>query len=230
MIKLDLSVNATRSPVRTDAKAVIENYPIQRLLAKKDDDNNSTNFGAVGGHIDLAGDGNSLHRFLDDADGEVALIAEGGQISDMAVQVIGMQMVNILGLLLSEDKPVPIRCMVMDFGVDKGTMTTENLVLDTQKSLITGSGKVDLGSEVMDVRLHAKPKKASIGSLKVPFKFGGTFANPSIGPDAGALAMRGGAAAVLGALLTPFGALLATIESGGGKDADCQALYAEANQ
>jgi uncharacterized protein involved in outer membrane biogenesis len=120
--------------------------------------------------------------------------------------------------------------MVADFAIDKGTMTTENLVLDTQKSLITGTGKVDLGSEIMDIKIHAKPKKASIGSLKVPFKFGGTFANPSVGPDAGALVARGGAAAVLGVLLTPFGALLATIEGGGGKDADCKAMFEEAKR
>jgi uncharacterized protein involved in outer membrane biogenesis len=229
-IKFILSVNATRSPVRTDAKVAIQNYPIQRLLKQKDEANNPTSFGAIGGHIDLAGDGDSLHRLLDDADGEFALIGQGGRISDLVVQVIGMQVANIIGLLLSEDRPVPIRCMVMDFGVDKGTMTTQNLVVDTQKSLITGTGKIDLGSEVLDLTLHAKPKKAGIFSLKVPFKFGGTFAHPSVGPDKGALIARGGGAAVLGVLLTPIAALLATIEGGGGKDADCKALFADASQ
>lgn len=229
-IKLNMSVDATRSPVRTDAKMAITNYPIQRLLKQKDDKDNPTSFGAIGGHIDLAGDGNSLHRLLDDADGEVALIGQGGQISELVVRVIGMQVANIIGLLLSHDQPMPIHCMVMDFGVDKGTMTTQNLVVDTEKSLITGTGKIDLGSEVLDVTLHAKPKKPGIFSLKVPFKFGGTFAHPSVGPDKGALIARGGGAAVLGVLLTPLAALLGTIEGGGGKDADCKALFAEAGQ
>jgi uncharacterized protein involved in outer membrane biogenesis len=109
-------------------------------------------------------------------------------------------------------------------------MEAKAFVVDTEPSIITGDGTVDLATEVMKIDLHPKPKSVGIGSLRVPFHLAGTFADPAIGPDTGALALRGGAAAVLGVLLTPLGALLGTIDTGGGKDADCAKLFAQVQQ
>lgn len=223
-ISIDLTLNASNPYVqKTDAVATVRNYPLQRLVG---DAGANTSFGAIGGRIELHGEGDSLHRILATSNGTVGLIAQGGQISELMVQLMGLRLPKALGLLLSGDKPVGIRCMAADFSIEHGLMEAKAFVVDTEPSIITGDGTVDLATEVMKIRLHPKPKSVGIGSLRVPFNLAGTFAEPAIGPDAGALALRGGAAAVLGILLTPLGALLGTIDTGGGKDADCNALVA----
>lgn len=227
-ISLDITLNAS-DPYRpkTDAIVTVQNYPLQRLVG---DTGATTSFGAIGGRIELHGSGDSLHRILATSDGTVGLIAQGGQISELMIQLMGLRLPKALGLLLAGDKPVGIRCMATDFKVEHGLMEARALVVDTEPSIITGDGTVDLATEVMKIKLHPKPKSVGIGSLRVPFHLAGTFADPAIGPDTGALALRGGVAAVLGVLLTPLGALLGTIDTGGGKDADCSVLIAAVQQ
>lgn len=223
-ISIDLTLNASSPYVqKTDAVVTVQNYPLQRLVG---DSGANTSFGAIGGRIELHGEGNSLHRILATSDGTIGLIAQGGQISELMVQLMGLRLPKALGLLLAGDKPVGIRCMAADFSIAHGLMEAKTFVVDTEPSIITGDGTVDLATEVMKIKLHPKPKSVGIGSLRVPFHLAGTFAEPSIGPDTGALALRSGAAVVLGVLLTPIGALLSTIDTGGGKDADCNTLIA----
>src|SRR6185312_8847462 len=190
-ITLDVTVNATHAPPHVDAKVDIDNYPLDRLMAKAAAAlaKKNTTFGAFGGRAELHGDGDSTHRVLATSDGSVGLIAQGGQISDLMVQLMGLNIAKTIGLLLSGDKPVPIRCMAADFAVEKGVMKTKAFVIDTEPSIIRGDGTIDLGSEVMKLRLLAKPKSGAVGSLRVPLQVGGTFDDPSIGPNAGALAL-----------------------------------------
>ena len=58
-------------------------------------------------------------------------------------------------------------------------------------------------------------------------KVRGTLRNPTIAPDAKALASRGIAATLLG-LVNPLLALAPFIETGPGKDSDCAGLVANA--
>jgi uncharacterized protein involved in outer membrane biogenesis len=225
-INVDLTLNAADKPVHTDALVKIENYPINRLLGES----KTTTIGALGGRIELHGTGDSAHRLLASSDGSFGMIAQGGAGSQLVVAVLGLQLAEAFGILITEDQPTPIRCVAADFDVQKGLMRTRAFVFDTAKSIITGEGTVDLGGETLDLKLKPKPKKVSLGVLRVPFRISGTFDDPSIGPDAGALAVRGGIAAALGVVLSPFASLLAMIEGGGGKDADCAALFAQTQE
>jgi hypothetical protein len=63
-------------------------------------------------------------------------------------------------------------------------------------------------------------------SARSPLNVTGTFKDPSFTPDVKALAARGGAAVLLGTLLTPLAALIPLIEWGPGKDSDCSGLIA----
>ena len=227
-IALDVTIHGDKTPVHTDAVVDIRNYPLDRLVGKLAA--NNTSFGAIGGHVELHGNGDSMHRILASSDGDVGLIMQGGEISDLAVQLMGLNLAKTIGLLLGGDKPVPIRCVAADFTVNSGVMNAKALVIDTQPTIITGDGTIDFGSEEMALKLHPKPKGVGLGSLRVPLHVSGTFAHPSIGPDKGALILRGGAAVALGVLLTPLGSLLGTLEGGGGKDADCAQLFAQTEQ
>jgi len=223
-INIDLAINGREQPMRTEAVAEVKAFPLQRLIGTAKE---NQSWGAIGGRITLKGTGNSLHAILANSDGELGLAVGGGELSLFLVELMGVDLAEALGIILTKDKPTPIRCIVADFGIEKGKMTARTAVADTRDTVFNGSGTIDLGREIMDMRIHAKPKDVSPVTLRSKLLVRGTFANPSFGPDTGNMILRGGAAAALGVLLTPLGSLLALIDVGGGKDANCAALFKE---
>jgi uncharacterized protein involved in outer membrane biogenesis len=231
-IDFTVTMTAAKPPVHTDLVIAIDHYPIRRLVGTASESlaKNNTTFGTIGGRVELHGDGDSMHRILAKSNGTVGLISEGGEMSTLLVDLAGLQLAKALGIVLTKDKPTDISCMATDFRVQEGVMTTQVLVIDTDEGIITGKGGINLGTEMINMRIYPKPKKPSIGALRVPLQVSGSFANPSVGPEAGALTLKAGAAVALGVLLTPLGSLLATIETGGGKDANCAALFRQVHE
>jgi uncharacterized protein involved in outer membrane biogenesis len=117
---------------------------------------------------------------------------------------------------------------VIDFDVQDGMLNSKTLVLDTNDSLLVGRVAVDLKREKINARLDAKPKDNSILSARIPITLSGDLKSPSIGLDSKKVGARGAAAVALGTLLTPFAAMLAFIEVGDAKNADCRALITAA--
>ncbi|MGE4063984.1 MAG: AsmA family protein [Rhodospirillaceae bacterium] len=228
-IAMDIKVDGNAKPVATEFKGVVQAYPIKRLIGKAGDKMENTTFGSIGGRFEFKGAGNSAHQIAAASDGGVALIAGGGQLSLLFVEFAGLDLAESLGLMLGKDRPVDIRCGVADFKVKQGVMSTDTFVIDTEDTIFRGEGAIDLGRELMDMTIRPKPKDVSLVTLRAPILVRGTFAQPNIGPDMGKVAAKGGLATALGVLLTPLASLLATIDLGGGKDANCTALFQEAS-
>ncbi|MBI2772051.1 MAG: AsmA family protein [Burkholderiales bacterium] len=184
-------------------------------------------FGKIHGLIDLKGRGNSVAQMLATSSGNVAALMGKGQISNLLLEIAGLDGGEIIKFLIRGDQNVEVRCAAAGFSVDKGLMSTRTLVFDTADTVMYGEGTVSLAQEAMDLTLHPYPKDKSILALRSPLKVGGTFSAPRAGVDKGALAGRAGVALALG-VINPLLALAATIETGPGKDADCHAVLEEA--
>lgn len=104
-------------------------------------------------------------------------------------------------------------------------MSTEAFIIDTADTNIIGKGQISLLEETIDMKLSPQPKDFSIGSLRTPVHIDGTFKDPTVYPDK-MLAMRIGAAVLLGIFATPVAALIPLIETGPGEDNNCKALIA----
>jgi AsmA family protein len=182
-------------------------------------------WGRVNGRIDLQGRGNSTAAMLGTSAGSVALLMGSGEISNLLMEVLGLDGGEIIKFFVRGDRNVELRCAAAAFDVKQGLMTTRNIVLDTADTVVQGEGQINLANETMDILLRPAPKDGSILSLRSPLKIGGTFAAPSAGPEKAALAGRVGLAVALGAV-NPLLALAATIETGPGKDSDCQQALA----
>ncbi len=225
---INLTINGRAKPITTDFALTVQGFPLERVVGKAGGKN--TSWGAIGGHAEFKGTGDSMHRILANADGNVGLAVGGGQLSLFLVELMGVDLAETLGIMLTKDKPTEIRCIVGDFALEKGKMTARTMVADTRDTIFTGSGSIDLGREILDMRVHAKPKDISPLTLRSKLLLTGTFANPPFGPDPAALVLKGGAAAALGVLLTPIASLLMLIDAGGGKDANCAALFEKAQK
>ncbi|MBY0511508.1 MAG: AsmA family protein [Rhodospirillaceae bacterium] len=225
-IVINIAINGREKPIMTKVDATLQGFPLQRIVGKAGGDN--TSWGSIGGHLEFRGTGDSMHRILATSDGNIGFAVGGGQLSLFIVELMGLDIAEVLGISLGKDKPTEIRCIAGDFALEQGKMTARTMVADTKDTIFRGSGSIDLGREVMDMRLHAKPKDFSPATLRSKLLLTGTFADPSFGPDMKNIILKGGAAAILGVFLTPVAGLLALIDAGGGKDANCEALFAEA--
>ena len=106
-------------------------------------------------------------------------------------------------------------------------MTAQTLVVDTDPVLISGAGTIDLGSQTLDLRFQGRPKHPRL-RVRSALLVRGTLAHPAISIDPKKPAAQAGAAVALGVLLTPVAAMLAFVDPGLAKDADCAALLAQA--
>jgi uncharacterized protein involved in outer membrane biogenesis len=183
--------------------------------------------GTIGGRAVVEGTGASVAGILGTGDGDMKLFMTGGDISALLVHLSDLAFANALLSALGVPERTRIRCMLGDFVLRRGLMTTRTFVLDTEAANVTGHGSVNLRDETLDLTLNTEAKHFTIGSLPGPILVGGHLRSPSVRPGA-ETAARAGAAAGLGVLLTPLGALLPTIQLGLGEDNDCGAMIRNA--
>ncbi|MBA2674872.1 MAG: AsmA family protein, partial [Ramlibacter sp.] len=188
---------------------------------------NQASFGKLHGDIDLSGRGNSVAQMLAGASGNVDLLMGRGQMSNLMLEIVGLDGGEILKFMLKGDRNVQVRCAAAGFNVQHGLMTPRVLLLDTSDTVIRGEGSISLAQETINLTMNPQPKDRSILALRTPLHITGPFTAPKAGPDKGALATRVVAALALGAF-NPLLALAATVETGPGRDADCSAALREA--
>ena len=184
--------------------------------------------GVFGGRIELKGRGRSTAEILDSGDGGLVIVMAGGKLSNLLLELVGIDIAESLGFVLGNDKPVPVRCAVADFKLRDGELKTQTFVVDTTDTNVTGKGTIDLGTETIDLTLEAHPKDPSLLAARTPVLIQGRLGDPKFGIDPSQAIARGAAAAVLGALLTPLAALLPMIELGLGEDSPCHKLIQQA--
>jgi uncharacterized protein involved in outer membrane biogenesis len=166
------------------------------------------------------GNGNSIAAMFAGADGEMQAIMGPGEVSNLLLELAGLDVAEALKFLLGKDHKVAIRCAYADFKVAKGVAGADALAIDTTDTALLGKGSIDLGQERFDLTLLARPKDKSPISLRTPLRIGGSFLDPSFGPEPVPLLLRGAAVVALAAIAPPA-ALLGLIETGPGEDVTC---------
>jgi hypothetical protein len=220
-----LRMDANARPVMVQTKLDARALELNRLFPKSESARNS--FGKIQGQVDLTARGASVAEMLANANGNVAMLMGRGEISNILLEIAGLDGGEIIKFLVKGDNRVQLRCAATAFDVQGGLMTSRALVLDTGDTVFFGEASIDLAREKMNVTIRPYPKDTSILSLRSPLKIAGTFGAPDIGLDKSALAGRAGLAVALGAI-NPLLALAATIETGPGQDADCSGTLKEA--
>jgi len=183
--------------------------------------------GLAHGRARLTGHGNSVAELLASADGRVSLAVDRGTLSNLALELLGLDAGEAILLFASGDRDIALRCAVADLGVRDGIATSDLLVLDTADTVVVGAGVIDLRRETLDLTVYPRPKDVSLLAARTRLNVRGTLRNPQVRPDPKALAARGVTAAVL-ALVNPLLALAPFIETGPGRDSDCAQLLAQA--
>ena len=218
-IESHIRLDARQATIASSAQVRARGLSLPRLFPGWAITEDST--GRLSGNLRLSGQGNSVARMLASSNGEVSARMGSGRISNLVMEKAGIDIQESLKFLLTKDRTIPVRCAFGDFDVRAGEMTSRALAFDTTDTVILANGRIDLREERLDLMLKPMPKDHSFLTLRAPLALTGTFKAPEFHPDMKRITLRAAAAALL-ATIAPPAALIATYESGPGKDLSCQ--------
>lgn len=220
-----LTLNGQRDPIHADIHLGASKIKLNKLFPNIQ--LTKTSIGQIHGDLKLTGNGNAMDQMLGRANGKVAFVVDGGEISKLMLETIGLHLWEMLQLKITGDEVIKINCAIADFNVKQGIMRTNAFVLDTQITTITGQGTIDLGQERLHLDLQPHTKVFSPLALRSPIYIRGNFAKPEASVDKAKIALRGAGALLLGAI-NPLLSLIPLIDSGPGKNSECGRMIREA--
>ncbi len=223
---LDLTPQNDRS-VRASADFRFQRLDLGRIMKAT---HTFTGQGTIGGEARIAATGTSMASLMGHGNGELKLVMlGGGNLSALLVDLSGLEFGNALMSALGLPQKTEIQCFVADMPLRDGILDTNVLLLDTKEARLTGKGSVDFRNQTLNYSLTTRANHFSVGSLPGPIDITGPLGSPNIRPGTEVVA-RAGAAAVLGAVLTPIAALLPTIQFGVGDNNACTKAVTEARE
>jgi uncharacterized protein involved in outer membrane biogenesis len=222
LVNADIRIDARSDAVLTRYDVKLNKFRLEHFLDSAGLKDSGS--GEINGRIQLVGYGDTVQKSLGSANGQIRMAMEDGTLSNLAMELVGLDVGQAALFWAGGDKQIPLRCFVTDFNVEQGLMTPRVFVLDTTDTTVTAEGSISLTQELLGLKVKAHPKDASLLSARTPINISGAFSRPSIGVDAAPLAARGAGAIALGVLLTPLASILAFIEPGLESDSDCAAL------
>jgi uncharacterized protein involved in outer membrane biogenesis len=211
-------LDARQDQARFAMDMKIQKLQLQKLFPKAKVMQDS--LGSLNGIIELKGHGDSAASILASSNGHFSAIMGQGRMSNLVLEIAGLDIAEALKFLIGKDKEVRMRCAYADFSIADGLATAQSVAIDTTDTALLLRGQFSFKDEKLDMTLLPKPKDKSPISIRVPINIGGTFAHPSIAPKGGPLILKGAAVAALTAIAPPL-ALLGLIETGPGKDTAC---------
>lgn len=217
-----VNIDARPETVTTDYDLRLSPVPLSRLLASFGALVEGTT-GTLRGRAQLRGYGDTVRESLGSANGRIALILPQGTLWVRNNELVELDIGGFLEAALSDDlkEPAEIRCGLIGFTVKDGRATADPVLIDTERALIRGRGGFTFKDERLAMEVEADSKNVSLFSAQSPIGLQGYFAAPTINPISGELLARGGAGAALGIVATPLAAVLAFLDTGDAKDADC---------
>lgn len=137
-------------------------------------------YGKVQGRVVLAGVGRSLAQVMGSANGYVALALGGGSVSSLMVSLAGLQIFDALILYVTGDQRIPIKCAVGRLNFNRGTVTFDRTLLDTEKSVLHVQGQASLVTQAINAEVDADAKQFDLLDLHGAVMVRGKLRQPQV--------------------------------------------------
>jgi uncharacterized protein involved in outer membrane biogenesis len=149
----------------------------------------------VEGHLDIAADvksrGHSVHSLMANLDGTAGAVMGRGYVSKY-LDLLGMDLSRkVIPFWGSNKEAGRVKCGVIQFDIKNGLATSQAFVFDTESTVLTGEGDMNLATEQVNFLLSPQPKDPSLFSLATKLRVGGTLQDPTVRPDMLSLATKG---------------------------------------
>ena len=135
--------------------------------------------GELRGRITLVGGGHSLAQVMGSATGDIAVAMQGGTISGLLVDLAGLQIGEALVLFITGDHRIPIDCATGRLDFNRGLVTFDRTLVDTQKSVLHFDGDASLKTQALSMKITADVKHFNLLDLHGPVMVQGKLRTPS---------------------------------------------------
>ena len=181
--------------------------------------------------VDLSGSGATRYNFLGNAAGRITIIGGPGEISGRKIDLWAADLIpTMLSPSWQREDVTEMNCLVAHIEVKEGQAEIEDLLLDTQRVTIAGSGKLDLKTEALNVIIAPRPKRASLVSLANPVRIEGTLSEPEVSVTRLPRRSRLAGTGILAGLINPAFLIFALSDSGTGEANPCDTAVEQARE
>lgn len=175
--------------------------------------------------IVLEGQGRSVAQIMATLNGNVNLLMEEGSADAKGLDIIVGGLGAMLGTIFTEQSTkTRIRCAICDLKFEKGTLTPELALLDTQYSTVFAEGKVDLTQEQLDLKVSPNAKGVTL-SVAFPVRLKGSLSQPNVEVEKTGALLK--ATELWATVVYPPAALVKFSDLGEGKENPCVSMVAE---
>jgi uncharacterized protein involved in outer membrane biogenesis len=177
-------------------------------------------------YVDLSGSGATRHSFLGDAEGRITIIGGPGRIPGQRIELWAADLIpTMLSPRWQREEVTEINCFVTHISLKEGLAEIDDLLLDTRRTTIAASGKLDLETEVLKMVIAPRPKRASLVSLANPVAIGGTLSKPEVSVTRlpSIRVLEGSGFGILAGLVNPAFLIFSFSDAGTGTANPCDA-------
>lgn len=133
--------------------------------------------GTFQGNAKIATRGGTLHQLAANANGGGIVMMQGGQISNLILELMALDLQESLEQWIGGNKEIAqISCFLAPFGLKEGRITANPWIFDTSDALVPITGNIDLKNETLDLKLRPQPKDFSLFNLRTTIEVEGDLA------------------------------------------------------
>jgi len=218
----DISIDARKRPVFTEYDIRLSPTPMGLLLARFGAEQAGTT-GTLKARVQMSGSGDSIRQSLATSNGRIAVIMPKGTFWTRNIQLSELDLGTFVTKMFEGKlkEPVQINCGLIAFTVRDGIAAADPILIDTRKNVMLGRGGFSFRNESLDLAFRADSKKFSLFAGQSPVGIDGYFAKPGVDVISPQLVGRAGAGLGLAALASPLAGVLAFVDIGDAKSAEC---------
>ena len=170
-----LTVDGSQKVPRMSGDLKVNGVQLNTMLAALGIDDKSV--GTFRGGTRFQTQGGTLHELVSNMNGGGNLLMEGGQITNLVIELMALDLQEALEQYLGGTYPAKIGCFLAPFTVEQGKLNAEPWVLDTSDAVIYITGYLDLKNEKTEMTILPHPKDFSFFNLRTSIKVEGDLAS-----------------------------------------------------
>ena len=182
--------------------------------------------------INLRSSGASPRTLAANLNGTVVVDQGPGKVSNKLISRFSgdiiSQLFSALNPFSKKEEFTNWDCSLFAINFESGEGDINGFLLQSEKLMVVGGGKIDLNDETLKIEFNTKPRKGvgvSADMFVTPFvKLTGTLAKPSVGLNNKGVLLSGGAAVLTGGLSFLYTGLMDRVTAEGGR---CEKARAE---
>ncbi len=146
--------------------------------------------GLLDASIDLRSDGNSPVQLRANLTGTVLLIGRDGTLAGSYSSEFAKDFAVLAVPSILTGRTPRFGCIVADFVIENGVAKARELLVESEKISVVGSGTVDIGRDAFDIMLIPKVHEPGLVSLSAAVKVSGPLSDPVFSPQYTSMPMQ----------------------------------------